>query len=121
MLAHPALQLAAVLTFIAPTLCAAADVPRVAPESPAWTAGSGFSFPQARKPEKVRQSLSGIACPPPVGAARRCVAVFDEGVEARYVVIDGRTLRPEPDNIVLLPSGGQLPARPATTKATSGS
>lgn len=113
MLAHPALQLAAVLTFIAPTLCVAADLPRVAPESPAWTAGSGFSFPQAKKPEKVRQSLSGIACPPPAGAARRCVAAFDEGVEARYVVIDGQTLRPEPDRIVLLPSGKELDAEGA--------
>jgi hypothetical protein len=113
MLAHPTLQLAAVLSFIAPTLCAAADVPRVAPESPAWTAGSGFSFPQAKKPEKVRQSLSGIACPPPVGVARRCVAAFDEGVEARYVVIDGQTLRPEPEKIVLLPSGKELDAEGA--------
>ncbi len=106
--AFQALRLSVVLTFMTPALCVAADLPRVAPDSTAWTARPAFSFPQAKKPEKVRQSLSGIACPPLNGATRRCVAVFDEGVEARYVVIDGQTLRPELDKIVLLSSGKEL-------------
>jgi len=99
----PALWLAAILTFIGPALCAAADLPKIAPESLAWTAASGFSFPQAKKPDKVRRSLSGIACPPPTGATRRHtgsneshIEEMRQGTEAGGYRITGRRKRLSP-------------------------
>jgi hypothetical protein len=57
--------------------------------------------------------LSGIACPPVSSAERCCVAVFDEGGEARYDVIAPNRLIPAPDRIVLLPGHGELDAEGA--------
>jgi hypothetical protein len=76
-----------------------------------WSTGNGFAF--GKKPQKTRESLSGIVCPPPTGAARRCVAVFDEGVEARYVTINKTSFNPEADRIVLLVGGQELDAEGA--------
>jgi hypothetical protein len=97
------LLLASLLTVAA--LDARADPPKVAPEGPVWSAGAGFQFDG--KADKKRESLSGIACPPVSSVPRLCVAAFDEGIEARYVTIDGDHLVPQPDKIVLL----SLPAR----------
>jgi hypothetical protein len=86
---------------------AAADPPRVAPEGPVWTAGGGFQFDS--KPNKKRESLSGIACPALSAATPRlCVAVFDEGGEARYVAVDRDRITPQPEKIVLLPGDKEL-------------
>jgi hypothetical protein len=84
----------------------AAAPPTIGPEGPIWSAGAGFQF-EGHADEK-RESLSGIACPPVSSAERRCVAVFDEGGEARYAVIAQNRLIPEPDRIVLLPGQGEL-------------
>lgn len=54
-----------------------ADAPLLAPESGPWPAGGGFSF--ATKQEKIRRSVSGIACPPATTAPRVCLVAFDEG------------------------------------------
>jgi hypothetical protein len=68
---------------------------------------------------KVRQSLSGIACPASLRAPRRCIAVFDEGVEVRYGLIDGQRLLAEPDRIVLLPGGKEIDAEGAARDGDS--
>jgi hypothetical protein len=44
---------------------------------------------------------------------RRCIAVFDEGGEARYAIIDGTRLVPQPERIVLLAGKGELDAEGA--------
>lgn len=83
----------------------------VAPEEPPVSVSQPFSFD--KKPNDTRRSLSGIACPDRTITPRRCVAVFDEGVEARYVVLDGQSVRPEPGRIVLFPNGKELDAEGA--------
>jgi hypothetical protein len=87
------------------------DPPKVAPDGPTWSAGSGFQFES--KAGKKRESLSGIACPSPSPSPRLCVAAFDEGSEARYVLIDRDHLVPQPDRIVLLPDDQELDAEGA--------
>ena len=94
--------LALVLTLSTLATRAYADPPKIALEGPLWGAAAGFQFD--KKADKKRESLSGIACPPLAAVPRLCVAAFDEGIEARYVVIDGNRLVPQPDNIVLLSS-----------------
>jgi hypothetical protein len=76
---------------------------------PVWSAAAGFQFDG--KADKKRESLSGVACPSTV--PRLCVAAFDEGIEARYVEIDGNRLVPQPDKIVLLPGGKERDAEGA--------
>src|SRR5438309_1267088 len=99
----PAFCLAAFMACMGPAE-GLADAPRIAaPEPIAWSVSPEFAF--SNKSRKTRQSLSGIACPAPSGAARLCTAVFDEGVEARFVVIDGNAMIPKPDQIVLLTDG----------------
>ena len=101
-----------VLLLTIPSALCAADPPLVEPERIAWSVEPAFSFPGAHNPVKVRQSLSGIACTG-VGTPRRCIAVFDEGVEVRYVVIADQRLVAEPDRIVLLPGGEEIDAEGA--------
>jgi hypothetical protein len=105
------LILALLLAFMLPETIAAADPPAASPESVTWTVAGGFSF--EKKPAKTRESFSGIACPPPSGSPRRCIAAFDEGIEARYVTVDTGTFGPEPDRIVLLAGGKELDAEGA--------
>ena len=92
---------------------AAANMPKVAPEGPVWDTSPGFDFPGADKPKKLRRALSGIACPSEFNGPRRCIAVFDEGGEARYAIIDGMRLVPQPERIVLLAGKGELDAEGA--------
>src|SRR5262245_3739718 len=94
-------------------LPAAADMPKVVPEGPIWNTCPGLAFPGAAKRKKLRRALSGIACPTEITGPRRCLAVFDEGGEARYAVIDGTHMIPQPERIVLLPGDGELDAEGA--------
>lgn len=92
----------------------AAEPPAIRPSGGPLEAGEGFAF--ASKPKKTRQSLSGIACPPlPAGAPRRCLTVFDEGGEARYLTLEGGALRPQGERIVLRPGKVELDAEAAAT------
>jgi len=91
----------------------AAQVPKVAPDGPIWDTSPGFAFPGADEPTKLRRSLSGIACPGPLTGTRRCVAAFDEGGEARYALIDGTSLVPQPEPIVLMSGNHELDAEGA--------
>src|SRR4051794_33664947 len=105
------LILASLLAFMLPDAIAAADPPSASPENVTWTVTGDFSF--EKKPAKTRESLSGIACPAPSASPRRCIAAFDEGVEARYVTVAEGTFGPEPDPIVLLAGGKELDAEGA--------
>ena len=103
--------LASLLTLAALDVRADADPPKIAPEGPVWSVGAGFQFDG--KADKKRESLSGIACPPLSAVPRLCIAAFDEGLEARYVTIEGNRLVPQPDKIVLLSAGKELDAEGA--------
>lgn len=85
-----------------------------------WDAGSGFSFKEKNKEEetKTRQSLSGIACVEEVAGERTCLVVFDEGLEARHVVIKSNGYQVDNEPVVLLRRKGdkdELDAEGATT------
>src|SRR5882724_9778367 len=82
------------------------DPPKVAPEGARWSTGPGFKFDS--REDKKRESLSGIACPSPSTSPRLCVAAFDEGGEARYVLIERDHLVPQPNRIVLLAEDQEL-------------
>ena len=103
--------LASLLTLSTLATRAEADPPKIAPEGSVWDAAAGFQFD--KKADRKRESLSGIACPSLAAVPRLCVAAFDEGIEARYVVIDGNRLVPQPDAIVLLADGKELDAEGA--------
>jgi hypothetical protein len=94
-------------------LRAAAETPKVAPEGPVWETAPGFAFPGTGKPKKLRRALSGIACPSQAEVPRRCIVVFDEGGEARYALIDGKHLKPQPEHILLLAGKRELDAEGA--------
>ena len=104
------LILALLLAFMLPETIAAADPPAVSPESVTWTVAGAFSF--EKKPAKTRESLSGIACPPPSKSPRHCIAAFDGH---RGPLRDGRQghLRAWSDRIVLLAGGKELDAEGA--------
>jgi hypothetical protein len=93
-----------------------ADMPKVAPEGSFWDTSPGFEFPGAKKPKELRRALSGIACPSQSSGPRRCIAAFDEGSEARYAIIEGTRLTPEPERIPLLVGNGDLDAEGAATE-----
>ena len=83
------------------------------PKAGPLDSGNGFVF--AQKPKKTRQSLSGIACPGVSSAPRLCLAVFDEGVEARYLTIEADAIKPDQEVISLIPGSGELDAEAAAT------
>ncbi len=58
--------------------------------------------------DKNRRSLSGIACPGYSDARHVCLVAFDEGAEARTVVLGVGEYKVDDTPIVLLPSGGEM-------------
>lgn len=94
-----------------------AQVPKVAPDGPIWNTSPGFAFPGADE-QKLRRSLSGIACPGSLSGTRRCIAAFDEGGEARYALIDGMSLVPQPEQVGLMVGKGELDAEGAAHDGT---
>jgi hypothetical protein len=92
---------------------AAADPRLIKPQAGPLDAGDGFSF--ADRPKMTRQSVSGIACPRNTSGKRVCLIVFDEGIEARYVTLDGNAFRPDAERVVLRDNGGELDAEGAAT------
>lgn len=75
------------------------DPPIVAPTSGPWDAGDGFRFEKEEK--KTRRSLSGVACPANASGRRLCLAVFDEGAEARHLTIENKSEVTDNERIVL--------------------
>ncbi|PTM38579.1 DUF3616 domain-containing protein [Bosea sp. 124] len=92
---------------------AAAEPPAIRPSAGPLPAGAGFAF--ERRTEDTRQSLSGVACPAIAAAPRLCLAVFDEGGEARYLTIDDAAIRPNPKRVVLRPGKVELDGEAAAT------
>jgi hypothetical protein len=68
-----------------------------------------------KKPKKTRQSLSGIACPDNASGKRLCLVVFDEGVEARYVLVRDNSYAVDGERVVLPEIDGELDAEAAAT------
>jgi len=89
----------------------AAEPSLLKPERGPWDGGSGFSLLD----KKTRRSVSGIACPPNASGQRLCLVVFDEGVEARYVVIHDNSYSMDDEAVVLRKSDGELDAEGAAT------
>ena len=71
----------------------------------------GFSFPSI----KTRRALSGIACPVSASRERLCLAVFDEGAEARHLTINGEAYVPDNEPVELRPGSLELDAEAAAT------
>ena len=72
----------------------------------------GFSFPSI----KTRRALSGIACPASKSNERLCLAVFDEGAEARHLTINDEAYVPDDNEQVALRQGNiELDAEAAAT------
>src|SRR5262245_16422351 len=90
--------------------------PRVKPESGPWTPTGSFSFEgDDEKVEKLRQALSGIACHDLSSPQHRCLAVFDEGVEARYVTIEDGSYSLDDEKVILATGDGELDAEASAT------
>jgi Protein of unknown function (DUF3616) len=87
--------------------------PAVAPNGGPWDAGGGFTF--ERREKKTRRALSGIACPTNVSGERVCLAVFDEGTEARHLTIKGNGYAVDNQRVVLLEGDVELDAEAAAT------
>jgi hypothetical protein len=87
------------------------DPPTIAPQSSPLDSGMGFSFPSI----KTRRALSGIACPASRSRERLCLAVFDEGAEARHLTINGESYVPDNEQVALRPGNIELDAEAAAT------
>jgi hypothetical protein len=87
-------------------------VPDVKPLSGPWEGGK-FAF--SSHGNKIRKSVNGISCTAKAGADPTCLIAFDEGVEARFVVLgtDGYGIDNEP--VVLRKSDAELDAEAAAT------
>jgi hypothetical protein len=71
----------------------------------------GFSFPSI----KTRRALSGIACPASQSRERLCLVVFDEGAEARHLMINDDAYVPDNEQVALRPGNIELDAEAAAT------
>lgn len=85
--------------------------PTIAPQSGPLDSGLGFSFPSI----KTRRALSGVACPVSKSHERLCLAVFDEGAEARHLAINDDAYVPDNEQVVLRPGTIDLDAEAAAT------
>lgn len=93
---------------------AQAKAPLLPPSSGIWEAGAGFEFAlKEKKALKTRRSLSGIACNSVATGERMCLAVFDEGLQARYVTLRNSQLIPHSQPVPLMDGDGELDAEGA--------
>src|SRR5262245_8545148 len=104
----PLLWMFGIVTHAAPD-----DVAVIAPDSGPWDAQGSFQFPTDAN--KTRRSLSGIACPPKPSGQRICLAAFDEGREARHVVIKDNAYAIDSEPVILRAAAGELDAEAAAT------
>ncbi|PWB80331.1 MAG: hypothetical protein C3F11_18235 [Methylocystaceae bacterium] len=93
----------------------AGAVDAVAPENDEpWDAGAGFSFDAGtkKKEDKARRSASGVACRGTIEDRRVCLVAFDEGVEARFIVVRRDAYEIDKDRVTLA-NGRELDAEGA--------
>jgi Protein of unknown function (DUF3616) len=86
--------------------------PLLQPQSGPWDPTGSFSFEGDSR--KLRRALSGIACRDSASLPRTCLVVFDEGMEARHVVIDDGSYSLDGERVVL-GEDGELDAEAAAT------
>jgi Protein of unknown function (DUF3616) len=96
-----------------PANAARDDGPSIAPDSGPWDAVGSFEFQTDEK--KTQRSLSGIACPANSSGQRLCLAVFDEGREARHLVIKDKAYALASEAVILRNVAGELDAEGAAT------
>ena len=89
------------------------EPPLIAPDDGPWELDGGFKF--KKNDDKTRRSMSGIACLPNSSGPRLCLAVFDEGGEARYLTLTDNGYSTDNEKVVLLPGNGELDAEGAAT------
>ena len=90
--------------------------PAVLPTSGPWSSSSGFTFDlNKKKSQKVRRSVSGMACNLDAKQQRICLMAFDEGGEARYAYVGNEVLKIETERVVLRATSGELDAEGAAT------
>jgi hypothetical protein len=87
-------------------------VPDVKPLSGPWEGGK-FTF--AAHEKKIRKSLSGISCTTKEGAGPTCLVAFDEGVEARFVVLGPDGYLIDNDPVILRKEDAELDAEAVAT------
>ena len=102
-----------IVVFLFPSPGLTDDPPTVAPDSGPWQPDRGFTFEKNQK--KTRKSMSGIACPPNSAGQHLCLAVFDEGSEARCLVIKDTAYVTRSERIILRPGDIELDAEAAAT------
>lgn len=83
---------------------------KISPVSGPWEAGK-FKFDT--KENKMRRSLSGIACPGRPGERQKCLVVFDEGTVAHFVELGSDGYAIDNTVVVLNDAGGELDAEAA--------
>lgn len=103
--AVPTLSVALLLAI--PAKAASDDGPSIAP----WVAVGSFGFQTDEK--KTRRSLSGVACAANSLGQRLCPAVFDEGGEARHLVIQAYAL--DGEAVILRNGAGEFDGEGAAT------
>lgn len=90
------------------------EPPLVRPIGKPWDSGNGFAF--AKKEEKTRKALSGIACTMNAAQERVCLMVFDEGWQARFATLGHHKLTIDPEEVKLKdPEKEELDAEGAAT------
>jgi hypothetical protein len=103
-------------TLLLATVYAQTGLAQVAPDvKPLNGPRDSGKFTFASHGNKIRKSVSGISCTAKAGADPICLVAFDEGVEARFVVLgaDGYGIDNEP--VVLRKSDAELDAEAAAT------
>lgn len=105
---------AVILIIFVPGMAApqASEPPLIGPDEGPWELDGGFKF---KKKEETRRALSGVACLPASRGQRRCLAVFDEGGEARRLTLADHGYSTDNKSLVLLPGKAELDAEGATT------
>jgi hypothetical protein len=101
------------VTFALATAAAPVEPPLLRPDSGPWSAGGGFEF--EKKEKKTRRALSGIACIARSAGTHLCLAVFDEGAEARYLTIKYNAYTIDNERVILRKGKVELDAEAAAT------
>jgi hypothetical protein len=95
---------------------APATVQHIKPDSGPWDSGAGFQFDLGKKKsQKVRQSVSGLACNLNAAKQRVCLVVFDEGTQARYATVQNASLVPDQQVLSFTGITGELDGEAAAT------